>query len=73
MFMFHHFLTGAGAPEVPEAVGSPAHALRAAQCWMLDPDRRPPRSLVGHDFARERPARPYSDTRIWAAFTHHGH
>jgi hypothetical protein len=72
MFMFHHFLTGRGAPGVSEAAGSPADALRAAQCWMLDPAREWPDAIRGQDFAMESRADGFSSLRAWAAFTHHG-
>ena len=72
MFMFHHFLNGGGEPHRPEAVGSPAQALSAAQCWMLDPDRRYPSTPEGEALARRVAGRSLADTRAWAAFTHHG-
>jgi hypothetical protein len=63
MFMVHHFLTVEHRP--------PARALHAAQRWMLDPHRRPPRSMPP-DLAQfaDRPA--LSDPVAWAAFTHLG-
>ncbi|MEU6844295.1 CHAT domain-containing protein [Streptomyces sp. NPDC046716] len=71
MFMFHHYLSGHGHAEAPEAAGSPADALRAAQMWMLDPHRTVPAAL--HGIAVETPDRPFASPRIWAAFAHHGH
>ncbi|MFI7234690.1 CHAT domain-containing protein [Streptomyces cyaneofuscatus] len=71
MYMFHHYLCGHGSAEAPEAAGSPAHALRAAQLWMLDPHRTVPAALRG--IAVETPGRPFGSPRIWAAFAHHGH
>ncbi|MER7013552.1 CHAT domain-containing protein [Saccharopolyspora sp. NPDC000359] len=63
MIAFHHHLNN-GSPE-------PAEALRAAQLWMLDPDRTPipavPPELSSH-FAGTTPATPSH----WAAFTYHG-
>ncbi|MFE9068546.1 CHAT domain-containing protein [Streptomyces violaceusniger] len=63
MAVFHHHL---------RAGLSPVDALRAAQLWMLDPDRKDPGHLsddLRRDIARpdlERPA-------VWAAFIHQGH
>ncbi|WP_353946638.1 CHAT domain-containing protein [Streptomyces sp. HUAS MG91] len=71
MYMFHHYLSGHGHAEAPEAAGSPADALRAAQLWMLDPHRTVPAALRG--IAVETPDRPFTSPRIWAAFAHHGH
>ncbi|WP_093278009.1 CHAT domain-containing protein [Saccharopolyspora shandongensis] len=63
MIVFHHHLN-ANHPD-------PAEALRAAQLWMLDPDRRQipgvPAELTEH-FAEIDPAAPMR----WAAFTYHG-
>ncbi|MFK4186062.1 CHAT domain-containing protein [Streptomyces sparsogenes] len=63
MAVFHHFLTAHGR--------TPADALRAAQLWMLDPNREPPPNLP--------PALLYEATRTdlhrvhhWAAFSHEG-
>jgi CHAT domain len=72
MYMFHHFLNGRSAPAVPEAAGSPADALRAAQNWMLDPGRELPAALRDDAFASDRADRPFSALRIWAGFAHHG-
>ncbi|MGW0708028.1 CHAT domain-containing protein [Streptomyces sp. NPDC002643] len=61
--VFHHHLrAGLG----------PADALRAAQLWMLDPDRRDPGRLTDrlrHDIRRPDLGRP----ALWAAFIHQGH
>ncbi|MFI0466589.1 CHAT domain-containing protein [Saccharopolyspora sp. 5N102] len=63
MIVFHHHLN-TSHPD-------PAEALRAAQLWMLDPDRRPipgaPAELTEH-FAEIDPTPPMR----WAAFTYHG-
>ena len=63
MAVFHHHLrAGLG----------PADALRAAQLWMLDPDRKDPGRLTDrlrHDIRRPDLARP----ALWAAFIHQGH
>lgn len=64
MFMLHrHLMLNLG--------DSPADALRAAQLWMLDPQRTIPAempeslaSVARRSFA--------SDPRAWAAFTYHG-
>ncbi|RMI29214.1 CHAT domain-containing protein, partial [Streptomyces triticirhizae] len=63
MVVFHHHLTVEGL--------APADALRAAQLWMLDPERRPPPGMGGQ-LARE--ARRPSLQRVaeWAAFVHQG-
>ncbi|MEV0702546.1 CHAT domain-containing protein [Saccharopolyspora sp. NPDC050389] len=63
MIVFHHHLNADHC--------DPAAALRAAQLWMLDDDRRPipgvPAELAEH-FAEIDPAAPMR----WAAFTYHG-
>ncbi|MER6987543.1 CHAT domain-containing protein [Saccharopolyspora hirsuta] len=63
MIVFHHHLND-GSPD-------PAEALRAAQLWMLDPNRTPipdaPADLTQH-FAETDPTSPAH----WAAFTYHG-
>ncbi|KAB8166361.1 CHAT domain-containing protein [Streptomyces sp. 3MP-14] len=63
MVVFHHQLAVEGL--------APADALRAAQLWMLDPERRPPPGMDGQ-LARE--ARRPSLERVaeWAAFVHQG-
>ncbi|MGW3203808.1 CHAT domain-containing protein [Streptomyces sp. NPDC001135] len=63
MAVFHHHL---------RAGLSPVDALRAAQLWMLDPDRRDPGRLSDQlrpDIGRPDLGRP----AIWAAFIHQGH
>ncbi|MFK4267803.1 CHAT domain-containing protein [Streptomyces milbemycinicus] len=63
MAVFHHHL---------RAGLSPVDALRAAQLWMLDPDRKDPGCLsdtVRHDVRRPDLQRP----ALWAAFIHQGH
>ena len=63
MFMFHHFLTGAGM--------SPADALRATQVWSLDPRREYPATLPDvfrGDFA----SHDFTATAAWAAFGYQG-
>ncbi|MFI5548720.1 CHAT domain-containing protein [Streptomyces sp. NPDC051738] len=63
MAVFHHFLTSEDL--------APADALRAAQLWMLDPDRRPPPGLG--DLLHRESARPdLHKIHLWAAFTHQG-
>jgi hypothetical protein len=65
MAVFHHYLRIEGH--------SPVDALRAAQRWMLDPDRRTPASLGGrlrHELGKG-PALDHP--AAWAAFTHQGH
>jgi hypothetical protein len=63
MAVFHHHL---------RAGSSPVDALRAAQLWMLDPDREDPGCLNGtlrSDMRRPDLRRP----SLWAAFIHQGH
>ncbi|GAA1499501.1 CHAT domain-containing protein [Streptomyces synnematoformans] len=63
MAVFHHHL---------RAGRSPVDALRAAQLWMLDPDREDPGCLSGtlrSDIGRPDLRRP----SLWAAFIHQGH
>ncbi|MEV0005828.1 CHAT domain-containing protein [Micromonospora sp. NPDC050980] len=63
MYMFHHFLTAEH-----RAVWD---ALRRAQMWMLDGDRRPPRTMpspLRRMLADTDPARVVA----WAGFTHWG-
>ncbi|MEU3917285.1 CHAT domain-containing protein [Streptomyces sp. NPDC029004] len=71
MYMFHHYLTGGGLPAHPETAGSPADALRAAQLWMLDPNRIVPPALA--HLVKANPELPLDTPQIWAAFTHQGH
>jgi hypothetical protein len=60
LFMFHHYLTtGAGAP---------ADALRAAQLWMLDPDRQHPPSMPPELRKLRVPRHVFG----WGALTHQG-
>ncbi|MEV5350364.1 CHAT domain-containing protein [Streptomyces achromogenes] len=63
MFMVHHYLNAEGA--------RPAVALRLAQLWMLDPDRRPPASMPP-ELARQAGTVDPDDLRGWAGFTHLG-
>ncbi|MFH8774397.1 CHAT domain-containing protein [Streptomyces sp. NPDC017958] len=63
MAAFHHFLTGQDL--------APVDALRAAQLWMLDPDRRPPPGL-GDPLHREAARVDLQEIHLWAAFTHQG-
>ncbi|SNY34538.1 CHAT domain-containing protein [Paractinoplanes atraurantiacus] len=63
MYMFHHFLTTEGRP--------PWDALRQAQMWMLDDDRRPPEGMpspLRRMLADTEPARVVA----WAGFVHWG-
>ncbi|EST20670.1 hypothetical protein M878_39255 [Streptomyces roseochromogenus subsp. oscitans DS 12.976] len=63
MAVFHHHL---------RAGLSPVDALRAAQLWMLDPDRKDPGCLSDElrpDIRRPDLQRPV----FWAAFIHQGH
>nr|WP_203730829.1 CHAT domain-containing protein [Streptomyces sp. SID12501] len=63
MTVFHHHL---------RAGLSPVDALRAAQLWMLDPDRRDPGCLS--DELRRDIGRPdLGRIAVWAAFIHQGH
>ncbi|MGH3378054.1 MAG: CHAT domain-containing protein [Actinoallomurus sp.] len=63
MIMFHHYLNA--------GYDDPATALRAAQLWMLNPDRRMP---VDVDPALAEDMRCYdlSEIDAWAAFTYQG-
>jgi hypothetical protein len=63
MFMFHHFLRRKSLP--------PWRALREAQLWMLDPDRRPPAEMPPD--LRPGPAiRDPAHVVGWAGFVHWG-
>ncbi|MEU3621203.1 hypothetical protein BS329_07560 [Amycolatopsis coloradensis] len=63
MLMFHHYLNS-GYP-------APPTALRAAQLWMLDPDRELPDWVTGLLAGTEK--RPDLETMShWAAFTYQG-
>ncbi|WP_306213499.1 CHAT domain-containing protein [Actinoplanes sp. RD1] len=63
MIMFHVFML--------EERLSPADALRAAQLWMLDPQRPAP-GLVPHLLDDLENPNELSDVAAWAAFRHHG-
>ncbi|MGW2704682.1 CHAT domain-containing protein [Streptomyces sp. NPDC001340] len=64
MAVFHHYLSEGH---------SPVDALWCAQNWMLDPDRRPPRSLGG-SLRDELAKGPRLDhLAAWAGFIHQGH
>ncbi|BEL06357.1 hypothetical protein Q0Z83_045480 [Actinoplanes sichuanensis] len=63
MIMFHVFMAADGM--------SPADALRAAQLWMLDPQRRAP-DLVPDLLDGLNDPNELSDVAAWAAFRHHG-
>jgi hypothetical protein len=63
MFLFHHFLRERGLP--------PRDALRAAQVWMLDPDRVVPASMPAELRAlTER--QDHAHVLAWAGFIHYG-
>ena len=69
MAAFHRFLNG--------KYEDPARALRAAQLWMLDPDREVPaswpqelRDEVGQDGRPDGPS--LLGTEAWAGFTYQG-
>ncbi|WP_407840166.1 CHAT domain-containing protein [Streptomyces sp. DSM 116496] len=64
MAVFHHHLVVDGLSAVD--------ALRAAQLWMLDPERKNPGSLRG-DLLREMEQPGLERTALWAAFIHQGH
>ncbi|MFE9386676.1 CHAT domain-containing protein [Streptomyces sp. NPDC007025] len=64
MAVFHHYVTVDGL--------GPADALRAAQLWMLDPDRKNPGSLRG-PLLRQTERPDLDRARFWAAFIHQGH
>lgn len=63
MAVFHDFVTAHGL--------APADALRAAQMWMLNPDRQPPPTLHG-DLRGEAARTDLDRIHLWAAFTHQG-
>ncbi|GAB2880967.1 CHAT domain-containing protein [Streptomyces mayteni] len=63
MVVFHRFLSDRGL--------GPADALRAAQLWMLDRDRRPPPGL-GDPLHAEAGRADLDQVHLWAAFTHQG-
>ncbi|WP_432251436.1 CHAT domain-containing protein [Streptomyces sp. HNM1019] len=65
MVVFHHQLTVAGL--------APPDALRAAQLWMLDHDRRPVPGLTGLLLAEtQSDARGLARPVSWAGFIHQG-
>ncbi|MGW3563818.1 CHAT domain-containing protein [Streptomyces sp. NPDC000941] len=65
MVVFHHHLTVTGL--------APPDALRAAQLWMLDPDRRPVPGLTGDLLAEtEGNVRGLARVVSWAGFIHQG-
>jgi hypothetical protein len=63
MFMFHHYL-------IADAGRSPADALRAAQLWMLDPDRVIPGKMP--DKLAKEIRRQLADPIAWAGFSAYG-
>ncbi|MDL4815007.1 CHAT domain-containing protein [Actinomadura opuntiae] len=63
MFMFHRALVLDGA--------DPVDALRAAQLWMLDPDRPIPPEMP-EDYAWDAGRLDLADPVSWGAFTHQG-
>lgn len=76
MYMFHNFLSGGMGP---------VDALRAAQLWMLDPDRRAPdlgpaladapsvvADAIYEDLVGPPGAMHLDDPYFWAPFTHQG-
>ncbi|MEU6844236.1 CHAT domain-containing protein [Streptomyces sp. NPDC046716] len=63
MTVFHHHL---------RAGLSPVDALRAAQLWMLDPDRRDP-GCLGDDLRADAGRPDLQRPELWAAFIHQGH
>ncbi|MFG2986656.1 CHAT domain-containing protein [Streptomyces sp. NPDC048258] len=65
MAVFHHYLTVGGL--------SPVDALRVAQMWMLDPDRKNPGSLSDTLLDELAGGRPLHHPAAWAAFIHQGH
>ena len=62
MAAFHYFLNAGHC--------DPAHALRAAQLWMLDPDREIPAAWP--QWLRQRAGAGLARPRTWAAFTYQG-
>jgi CHAT domain-containing protein len=63
MYVFHHHLAVDRLP--------PADALRAAQLWMLDPNREPPPGMPA-DLIRIAGSANLAAVEAWAAFAHHG-
>jgi hypothetical protein len=64
MAVFHHYLTTDHQ--------APADALRAAQLWMLDPDREPPPTLHDPVLRGEATRADLDRVHYWAGFTHQG-
>jgi hypothetical protein len=62
-FMAYHFLQNGRTPA--------AEALRDAQLWMLDPQRRPPAEMPNHLTARIS-GMDLADIATWAGVTHSG-
>ena len=63
MYMTHHYLRCEALP--------PGQALRRAQLWMLDPQRRTPPKMPARLAVRARYIRP-ANLAGWAGFTHQG-
>ncbi|MFJ6065230.1 CHAT domain-containing protein [Streptomyces tendae] len=63
MYMTHHYLRREALP--------PGQALRRAQLWMLDPQRRVPPEMPARLAVRARYIRP-ANLVGWAGFTHQG-
>lgn len=63
MIMFHHYLNA--------GYDDPATALRAAQLWMLDPDRRMPAD-IDPALVEDMECYDLSEIDAWAAFTYQG-
>lgn len=63
MFMFHRFLHDEGM--------RPADALRAAQLWLLDPDREYPLDMP-EVFVGDLTTHDFTAIANWAAFAHYG-
>jgi hypothetical protein len=63
MFMFHLRVARYG--------DSPRDALRLAQLWLLNPDRKPPEEMPGELAQRARRLR-LRDITAWAGFVHQG-
>ncbi len=65
MVVFHHYVAVAGL--------APPDALRAAQLWMLDPERSPVPGLCGNLLAlAERYRDLFGTVPAWAGFIHQG-
>ncbi|MEV6426113.1 CHAT domain-containing protein, partial [Streptomyces sp. NPDC051662] len=61
----------AGQAGLSQHALAPADALRAAQLWMLNPDRRSPPGL-GDPLHRGAARTDLHEIYLWAAFTHQG-